>query len=178
MIGSIRILIPEELLTPSGDEMFEYSRFADELRRYFSGRVEVRPDRAENVDEEAILLLFRSEPSRWMVEHPSHSSTRILSRTLLMLAPRAPGLLNVLEHHGLAGGVETARYLHWVSSPHLDTGYGVAGLRRVVTQICGECAERPFATDHYCIFQSAKSTGLPQAVAEYCSQLGEAWTLE
>ena len=179
MIRSLVVLVPEDQFGSAAvhGEFHEHTRLCEELRREYKGPVETRVDRQDSDDSEAILLLLQDEPSKWMRLLAPSGRRALLSRTLVLRSRFAPGMLDMLEEFGLAGGVENRRYAIWKSQPERDSGYGIAGLRDVVVRLNGECAEAPFATARYCFYQTQKSRTLPAALAEYCTALAEASNL-
>lgn len=180
MTRSLIVLVPADQLHSSGGdrEIYSHTRLCEELRSEFDGTVDVRVDHQDSDDPNAILLLLREEPSEWMRSLPGEARAKLFSRTLVLLAYRAPEILEVLERFGLAGGVEYRRYTLWQSRPPTsDVGYRVAGVRSVVERLNGECAKEPFATAKYCFYQTQTSRTLPAALAEYCTALAEASNL-
>lgn len=165
MIRAIHLIVPPEFSLGGAD------RFADELRRFAAGPVELRANAQGSDDRAAFLAVVGSEPPAWMMSLSGAEREAMLSRTILMRGPRAPAILEVLERHRLAGGIENLRYRSWETKPDSESGYGVVGLRQVVARIAGECAAEPFASEHYCVYRSSKASSLPQALAEYCDAL-------
>ena len=168
------LLVPKEVLSSaSKDALAVHERFAEELRVHASGTVTIREDSPQSDPGDAFLLLPSSGPSHWMSSLPDAARRSTLARVLLLHCHRAPGMLETLENEHVAGGVEHLRFTTWELRPERDSGYGVAGLRTVVGRLGGECAEAPFASARYCIYESRKATSLPHAIAEYLSALSD-----
>lgn len=164
------ILMVAPALAEARDERADphgHSRLAQQLRAYGGSRVEVMADQPGTDVGDAFLGIFDREPSPWILALPSPEREAMLGRTFLLLGDNAPGLVDVVQSYGLAGAVETRRYLKWKSSPDEDNGYGVIGLRVVVDRIGAKCADEPFCTEGYCLYGSPQSENLPQAIAEY-----------
>jgi hypothetical protein len=99
---AVTILVPAEIFGRQ-PELFAQSRLAEELRRAGCSMVTIKVDERGSVDAGALLLGLRSEPSPWMVALTAPEREQVVARTFLLLGERAPGILDVLERHGLAG---------------------------------------------------------------------------
>lgn len=160
------ILVPSELFGHE-PELFAQTQLADKLRDAGFSDVAIKLDDKSSAAGDAFLLLLSSEPSPWMLALASDERAQVLARTFVLLGVRAPSILDVLERHRIAGGVESMRYSKWKGAPDADNGYGVVGLRAVVERIGGECADDPYRSEHYCVYRSRSAQDLPQAIAEY-----------
>jgi hypothetical protein len=169
----IHILVPKDLLlrsTPT-DTAAAHFRFAAELRRYTDSPVSVRENGPASATDDGFLVVLDSKPPEWAITLPVAARQETLARVILMRCQRAPGMLALLEAHGVAGGVENLRFRVWETHPERDSGFGIAGLCSAVQLLGGECAPEPFISDRYYIYASPRSTTLPQALAEYVASL-------
>jgi hypothetical protein len=168
---SIILLAPTKPLAGVPASAPSYSRFADELRRYSAWRAELRAESSTSDDGASFLLVFGYEPPEWILSMTPEVRQQTLERVVLIRCARAPSVLDDLEQWGVAAAIETLTYSLWESPRNGTTGYGIAGLREAVASIGGECAAEPFASEHYCVYGSVKSSTLTQALAEYLKAL-------
>ena len=166
---------PIYLLVPPGVSTVDEAtvRLTAELRVYTDVAVEIRDDVPASDTDNAFLLVLSNSPSEWMLSLPVGDREETLGRALPLQCVRPPGLLQLLEEHHLAGGLDYLRFSMWEAHPSRESGYGIAGLRQVVDRLGGECAPKPFTSAHYCIYRSPTSKSLPEALVEYLNALAE-----
>jgi len=166
MVGSISILV-DDASGSSWRTFYDCARFADELGRYSGLQITVCGDGLHDVPADGFLLVYGDRPLPWMLAGDEAERSKLLQRVFLLQGQRAPGVLEVLEAHRLAGGIEAMRYMVWRQRPERESGYGVVGLRSVVDRMGGVCAPEPFCSQRYCVFNEVRSQSLTQALAEY-----------
>jgi hypothetical protein len=110
-----------------------------------------------------------STPPAWILALPEDQRERVLARTFLLGCRRAPGMLQDLEQHRVAGGIEGTTVWLWNTGRHQGS-YGIAARRDVVPHLGAQCADEPFASQRYCFYRGATGT-LPEALLSYLRML-------
>ena len=171
MSSSVILLAsPHELATIRSSDP-SYTRFAEELQSYSGWCVTFAGDVPESDDGTSFLISQGQEPPAWIMSMERVRRQRILERLTLLRCARTPSVLVQLEQWGVASAIENLAYSMWEYPRNGTTGYGIVGRREVVSLIGAEAAPEPFANRSYCVFGSAKSNTLTQALAEYLEAL-------
>jgi hypothetical protein len=147
----------------------ELDRLVKALAALRAAHVEVRADARTSDTDVAFLLVLASEPPAWVQSLPRTERDRLLKRMFLLMCRVPPRMFEVLEQHGVAGGIDNLTFSLWARGRH-KTGYGVAGRRDVVAKL-GRCSDEPYASQGYCLYESAASHTLAGALVEYLAAL-------
>ena len=171
MSSSVIVLAPPHEFATIRFSDRSYARFADELQSYSGWCVSFAADVPESDDGTSFLISQGQEPPAWIMSMELVRRQRILERLTLIRCARTPSVLVQLEQWGVASAIETLAYSMWENPRNETTGYGIVGRGEVVSIIGAEAAPAPFANSSYCVFGSAKSNTLTQALAEYLEAL-------
>jgi hypothetical protein len=168
--SSISLVIepPEEeaigIHTPA-KEMFALDAFAKAVGDAMGISVPVIEAPLNALPTAQLILLHRTGSLR---KHLAAAPDRTkLAERIFLLDVGRQHLPDLLEELGLAGAIESYRYMSWRNHPNEDFGGQVYGRRDIANKLGGVIEPPPFSGDKYCLFDVPGTHDLPGALATY-----------